>query len=302
MELLIVLKFDLLPLKYTPEDVERVELELDSLKDMRFYFDGTYSVPSVTTILGSGADKAAIIGNWRKKWTKIFKDRNVPQNAIDAYFSMASKRGTFLHETIEHYHETGGELPDGDDLLVPDFDNDLFELFEGVMKKVPSSKRKHKGLLRQHPRHWMSVFDYLDTLRGTVLAQERFLFNVEYQIAGTCDLIYEDRKGNIIVADYKFTGYSHEKDHGYGAYNWEKPSDAFHDKWLQLSAYGTAFNEEYPDNPVTHMHLISTHPHGVETFIVPFDKEERDNALQLDTRDYNRDFQSLVSTFFKRKI
>lgn len=296
-----MLKFNLLPLKYSPDDVERVEIDLPSLRDMRFYFDGSYSIPSVTTILGSGADKGAIIANWKKKWVKIFRDRNVPQRDIDAYFSMASTRGTFLHEMIENYHETGGVLPDT--LEIPDYDNGIFERMEGYMKQVPAGKRKHKGLLRQHPRHWLHVFDYLDTLRGTVLAQERFLFNISHQIAGTCDLIYRDgRTGNIVVADYKFTGYSHSEDHGYGSYCWDKPSDAFHDKWLQLAAYAIAFNDEYPEDPVTHMHLISTHPHGIETFIVPLDKPSRDDELQLDTRDYIEDFQVLVSKFFKKRL
>lgn len=296
-----MLKFNLLPLKYSPEDVERVEIELSSLKDLRFYYDGSVAIPSVTTILGSGADKAAIIANWRKKWKKIFADRNLDPRDAEAYFSMASIRGTFLHEKIEHYHKSGGEIDE--DLTIPEYDNDLFERIEQIMKQVPASKRRHKGLLRQHPRHWLHVFDYLDTLRGEVLAQERFLFNVDYQIAGTCDLVYRDeRTGNVVVADYKFTGYSHIEDHGYGNYGWEKPSDAFHDKWLQLAAYGMAFNDEYPEDPVTHMHLISTHPHGVETFIVPFSKEARDDELQLETRDYIEDFQTLVAKFFKKRL
>lgn len=296
-----MLKFNLLPLKYSPDDVERVEIDLPSLESMRFYTDGSISIPSVTTILGSGSSTGAIIANWKKKWVKIFRDRNVPQRDIDAYFSMASTRGTFLHEMIEKYHESGGVLPDT--LEIPDYDNEIFERFETVMGRVPTSKRRHKGLLRQHPRHWLHVFDYLDSLRGTVLAQERFLFSRDQQIAGTCDLIYRDERTNhVVVSDYKFTGYSHQTDHGYGSYCWEKPSDTFHDKWLQLTAYGLAFNEEYPDNPVTRMHLISTHPHGIETFIVPFDKEARDDELQLSTRDYSADFATLVTKFFKKRL
>lgn len=261
----------------------------------RFYTNGTHVLPSVTTVIGDGAAKAAIIKRWKDKWTRILLREGFNEEQTRAYFTLASGRGTVLHECVEKFHQFG-ELPNFEE--IEDLDLGYMEELEQIMDRIPDDERKHPELKCQLPKYWWNpVREYLETLDGDIIAQELQMFSTVTNVAGTCDLAYLLPNGRGVIADYKFTGYSKVKPSPYGNYSWDKPNDMFVDKWLQLEAYGRTFNSLMGADIIKDMHLISTFPGGVESFLVPMDREERNIIVGCDTPDYFEVYQNKLDSF-----
>lgn len=261
----------------------------------RFYTNGENVLPSVTTVIGDGAAKAAIISQWKKKWTRLLLANGFNEEEAALYFNLASGRGTVLHEAVEHLHQFGTS-PDFE--AHPDIDLDYCHRLEELMAKIDITDRKHEELVYQDPFHWwVNVEPYLRGLEGDIIAQELQMFSTVTNVAGTCDLAYLLPNGRGVIADYKFTGYSKTKPSRYGNYSWETPNDMFLDKWLQLEAYGRTFNSLMGADIIKDMHLISTYPGGVESFLIPMDKQERDQMVGVETPDYFEVYQNKLDSF-----
>lgn len=261
----------------------------------RFYTDGEGCLPSVTTVIGDGAAKAAIIGRWKKKWTRVLTENGFTSSEAARYFSLASTRGTALHAAVENFHQFH-KTPDFSQ--VEELDLDYMVRLEELMADLDPDVRKHPELIYQTPNHWWDpVEEYLQGLEGEIIAQELQMFSEETGVAGTCDLAYLLPNGRGVISDYKFTGYSKTKPSKYGNYSWDNPNDMFLDKWLQLEAYGRTYNHLMGEDIIKDMHLISTFPGGVESFLVPMDREERNEVVGCETPDYFEIYQSKLETF-----
>ena len=300
-----MLEYNALPffLSLSPS-VERAEIATPEWEGLRIYKDGKIGIPSVTTILGYGKEKHAILANWRKKFDRLLVDEGgMGYREAQRYYSLASKRGTSLHEMVEKYHENRIWDPV---VEVPDYSIEYLLQIQSILEKVGDKVLKEPELRKTLPHNWHHVKDFLDKKEGTILAQELFVFCKDLNIAGTLDLLYEDSLGRVVVADYKFTGYgkgSHNplKRKANGWYSWENPSDAFHEKWLQLTAYADALNYLIKDKFVTHMELISVHPDGIDHFLVPIDRDARMMEIGTETLDYSSLYQEKLKVFFDDK-
>lgn len=287
---------------------ERCELDEPRYDGMRFYRDvndtNSLVLPSVTTTIGYGdTAKLAILASWRKYWRDNFAKYGFSPVDIEAYFNLASNRGTVIHEAIENLHEHNVHEPDFDNH--PDLDLDYIERLETIMASMTPKDRKRETNLYQHPRYWWEhAHPYLMSLEGEIIAQELQMFYVDdhidecghrFGVAGTADLIYIDTNGDGVVADYKTTGYAHATPSRYSNYSWDKPSSQFDAKWLQLTPYAVGFNRLMGQDIIKKLHLISIYPGGVESFIVPLDVAARDLLVGTKTADYYKEYNTLLN-------
>lgn len=136
-----------------PHEIERVDINGE-----RFYTkDGSTPLPSVTGLL-STPEKEASLAKWRKynpdwRWTQT--------KALD--------RGTELHNAIEHWLLSGGDI---------------------------QINPKYAHLMPP-------LIEKMEELIDTVHAVEIQLHNEDIGAAGTADLVCTLRSGLVVIGDYK---------------------------------------------------------------------------------------------------
>lgn len=145
--------------------LQTFQLEQITTESKRFYINEEgVKFYSVTSFLSKTADKSFLI-----KWRETVGDKEA-----DIIVKESVTFGTKLHLSLEK--------------LLFNEEEDLSLLLE--------SDEQLK--LRFNP-----IKDYLEKNVAELLGSEIVLFSKKLKLAGTCDLVYLDHEGNIVIADFK---------------------------------------------------------------------------------------------------
>ena len=231
----------------------------ETINGKRYYIIGEDKFPSVTTILGAMTDKSGIDA-WRKR---------IGDEKADAISKFSANRGTIMHQLNEFFlgseKETVKErLREAQELIIPfGNDNEFTEEEMRVGRKLFFNFYNNKS------------FDRI----ATVVSIEDTLFSpVMGGYAGRVDIIYKNKKGHLMILDFK----SSRK---------PKKEDWIENYKMQIAAYSLAYWK-----------MTGIKPSGGEIWI----SNEADGFPQIfemtfnDIAHYGKKFLALVKEFHNK--
>lgn len=184
------------------------ELKQVTLEHKRFYEDKEGNQFPSVTTFLSKTKDQTFLKAWRKR---------VGDAEADRISKAATSFGTKLHSIAES-------------LLANSYSTELFEgnsVFECRFSPVK---------------------DFLEKEVAELLGSEIMLYSKTLQLAGSCDLVYKNHQGDVIVADFK-TSKS------------KKKLEWLEDYFLQISVYALMVSELY-DQEITKGELLFSYENG----------------------------------------
>lgn len=150
---------------FNKPSLQTFQLEQITTPQKRYYLNEEgVKFTSVTTFLSKTADKSFLV-KWRK---------TVGVEEADRIVKESTTFGTKLHLSLEKL---------------------LFNEEEDLSLLLESDEHLK---LRFNP-----IKDYLEKNVAELLGSEIALYSKKLNLAGTCDLVYIDNEGNIVIADFK---------------------------------------------------------------------------------------------------
>ena len=148
------------------------------------------TLPSVTTVMGSMADKSGLDA-WRKK---------VGEEEADRISKLSMNRGTIMHRLIELYKPKEGSAVEKKEWLedIAPNDEEILEITE-----LDNGQLYYNEAWKMFDKFWYNNSRFFGRVRK-VIDSERFLWTVKGGgYAGTLDNVSELDEGSIKIIDYK---------------------------------------------------------------------------------------------------
>ena len=148
------------------------------------------TLPSVTTVMGSMADKSGLDA-WRKK---------VGEEEADRISQLSMNRGTIMHRLIELYKPLPGSPQEKRELL-----EDMAPIDKEVcdITKLENGQLYYNEAWKMFDKFWYNNSRFFGRVKKVIDA-ERFLWTIKGGgYAGTLDNVSELEEGSIKIIDYK---------------------------------------------------------------------------------------------------
>ncbi len=148
------------------------------------------TLPSVTTVMGSMADKSGLDA-WRKK---------VGEEEADRISKLSMNRGTIMHRLIELYKPKEGSAVEKKEWLedIAPNDEEILEITE-----LDNGQLYYNEAWKMFDKFWYNNSRFFGKVEE-VLESERFLWTVKGGgYAGTLDNVSRLNDGKIKIIDYK---------------------------------------------------------------------------------------------------
>jgi len=204
--------------KYYADNIKKYRND-DGIYEIE-YLGNKYNLKSVTTIL-----KEILLDETINEY-KDFKNE-VGDEQFNLITQNAINRGNVMHKYFEEY---------AIGLQKNNFDSDNALLYaQQSVKSYKFSDTINEKLINNGLRLFYNL--YLNVIKDDMkvpLLVESFLFSLDYNYAGTCDILYIDKNGKLTLGDYKTASGLIKKD-----------SLKFHKYKFQIAAYKYAFKELY---------------------------------------------------------
>lgn len=200
----------------------------------RYYTDGKIKVYSVTTILNELDDDMTGLYYWKKKndgvgdnahwkhlfWYKtyrgtlchyqalvLFKDSFVEEGSMwggGEQFALERIMYGPTEEEVDDFREVGASTNMNDILYSVLKDHGIVDT-RAEYNDMPNSNLLDIATADQKwfVRTFKEIMEHIEIDSSNILSVERFLLNADYGFGGQCDLMYEDKDGNVVVADLK---------------------------------------------------------------------------------------------------
>ena len=177
---------------FNPPTLQNFELEQVTLSNKRYYIDKAGAKFYSVTTMLSKTADKSFLEKWRK---------SIGNEEADKIVKQSTTFGTKLHGTLEK-------------LLL----NEKIDFILEEDKELES--------------RFTPIKDYLLENVSELLGSEIPLFSKQLKLAGTCDLVYKDNSGNIIIGDFKTS-------------KKKKKLEWCEDYCLQICCYAVMLNELY---------------------------------------------------------
>lgn len=148
------------------------------------------TLPSVTTVMGSMADKSGLEA-WKKK---------VGEEEANRISQLSMNRGTLMHRLIELYKPLPGSPQEKRDYLEDTAESD-YEILE--ILEAENGKLYYNEAWKMFDKFWYNNSRFFGKI-DEVLDAERFLWTVKGgEYAGTLDNVSKLKDGAVKIIDYK---------------------------------------------------------------------------------------------------